>query len=289
MKTTLLALVLGALSLPTVLLSGEQAQAQGRVPEGSYRRTCWNIRIDRGTLFATCQDRRGRLHETYLQQYWLCRGDIENDNGMLRCADHRPGDRAPEGSYRRTCWNIRTDRGTLFATCQDRRGRHHETYLQQYWLCRGDIENDDGRLRCVERRPDDRPDDRAPEGSYRSTCRDIRTDRGTLYAECMDRGGRFRATHLEDYRMCRGDIENDDGRLRCAERRPDDRPDDRAPEGSYRSTCRDIRTDRGTLFATCQDRRGRLHETYLQQYWSCRGDIENDDGRLRCADPQPNR
>ncbi|AUX20968.1 uncharacterized protein SOCEGT47_014450 [Sorangium cellulosum] len=280
MKITLFALVLGALSLPTVLLSGELAQAQGRVPEGSYLRTCRNVRIDRGTLFATCADRRGRLHETYLQRYWLCRGDIENDNGMLRCADHRPGDRAPEGSYRRTCWNVRTDRGTLFATCEDRRGRHHETYLQQYWLCRGDIENDDGRLRCA----DQRPDDRTPEGSYRSTCRNIRTDRGTLYAECMDRGGRFRATHLEGFRTCRGDIENDNGMLRCAERRPDDRPDDRAPEGSYRSTCRNIRTDRDTLYAECMDRQGRHHETYLERYWLCRGDIENDDGRLRCSD-----
>ncbi|WP_438009091.1 hypothetical protein WME89_10525 [Sorangium sp. So ce321] len=87
MKNTLVALLLGALSLSTVMSSSDPAQAQDRdrEPGGSYRRTCRDVRTDRGTLFARCEDRRGRYHRTRLEDYRRCRGDIENDNGQLRC------------------------------------------------------------------------------------------------------------------------------------------------------------------------------------------------------------
>ncbi|MGK3991129.1 CVNH domain-containing protein [Sorangium sp. So ce136] len=91
MKNTLVALVLGALSLSTVMSSSDPAQAQdrGREPQGSYRRTCRDVRTDRGTLSARCQDRRGNYHRTRMEDYRRCRGDIENDNGHLRCRPHR--------------------------------------------------------------------------------------------------------------------------------------------------------------------------------------------------------
>ncbi|WP_437939859.1 CVNH domain-containing protein [Sorangium sp. So ce341] len=85
MKNSLVALVLGALSLSAVLSSSELAQAQRRPPEGSYLRTCRNVRVDRGTLTAMCQDRRGHYHRTRMVDFRRCRGDIENDNGRLRC------------------------------------------------------------------------------------------------------------------------------------------------------------------------------------------------------------
>ena len=85
MKNMLFALVVGALSLSTVMSSSAPAQAQDRRPEGSYLRTCRDVRTDRGTLFARCEDRRGRYHRTRLEDYRRCRGDIENDNGQLRC------------------------------------------------------------------------------------------------------------------------------------------------------------------------------------------------------------
>ncbi|WP_437652326.1 hypothetical protein [Sorangium sp. So ce1182] len=90
MKNTLVALILGALSLSTVMSSSDPAQAQDRDrrPEGSYRRTCRDVRTDRGTLFARCEDRRGRYHRTRLEDYRRCSGDIENDNGQLRCRRH---------------------------------------------------------------------------------------------------------------------------------------------------------------------------------------------------------
>ncbi|WP_438027932.1 hypothetical protein [Sorangium sp. So ce233] len=87
MKNTLVALVLGALSLSTVMSSSGPAQAQhrDREPRGSYRRTCTDIRTVRGTLYATCKDRRGNDRETRMLDYRRCPGDIMNDNGRLRC------------------------------------------------------------------------------------------------------------------------------------------------------------------------------------------------------------
>ena len=88
MKNTLVALILGALAFSTVMSSSEPAQAQNRAPEGSYRRTCRDIRTERGTLHARCQDRRGNFQRTRMVDYHRCRGDIENDNGHLRCRPH---------------------------------------------------------------------------------------------------------------------------------------------------------------------------------------------------------
>ncbi|WP_437908009.1 hypothetical protein WME95_09005 [Sorangium sp. So ce327] len=91
MKNTLGALILGALSLSAVLSSSDVAQAQdrGRPPRGSYLQTCRNVRTERGTLFARCEDRRGNFHDTRMVDWRRCRGDIENDNGRLRCSGRR--------------------------------------------------------------------------------------------------------------------------------------------------------------------------------------------------------
>ncbi|WP_437757914.1 CVNH domain-containing protein [Sorangium sp. So ce1389] len=88
MKNTLVALILGALSLSTVMSSSDPAQAQDRdrEPRGSYRKTCKDIRTERGTLYARCKDRRGNYHRTRMIDYRRCPGDIENDNGHLRCS-----------------------------------------------------------------------------------------------------------------------------------------------------------------------------------------------------------
>ncbi|XXX79584.1 CVNH domain-containing protein [Sorangium sp. So ce134] len=89
MKNTLVALVLGALSVSTVLSGSDTAEAQRRPPEGSYLRTCRDVRVDRGSLHAMCKDRRGNYRRTRMVDYRRCRGDIENDNGHLRCGGRR--------------------------------------------------------------------------------------------------------------------------------------------------------------------------------------------------------
>jgi len=222
--------------------------------------------------------------------------------GSVGDREHRDGDNAaPQGSYKDTCRNIHFDGDTLVAECRTRDGEWHRTSLDTYRECRGDISNDDGRLRC--QRGDDRggrgDGDRGggyqPRGSYEQTCREIRVDHGDLAAECRTRDGDWRRTTLDNYRECQGDIVNDDGRLRCrrAEEDHGGRGDDGRggyggggyePRGSYQQTCRDIRLDHGVLEAECRTRFGDWRHSSLDNARDCRGDIANNNGRLVCSD-----
>lgn len=122
-----------------------------------------------------------------------------------------------------------------------------------------------------------------PAGSYQQSCRDITAGGGVLVATCRRRG-EWNYTTLADYRDCDGDIANVNGRLTCVRspRHDDDDDDDWSPRGSYQATCRRERVEDGTLIAECVDRNGRWRYTELQNYRSCRGDIVNSDGMLRC-------
>ena len=60
------------------------AQAQG-VPQGSYLRSCTDVRIEGDTLVARCRRADGRTERTALSDIRRCVGDIGNNNGMLQC------------------------------------------------------------------------------------------------------------------------------------------------------------------------------------------------------------
>jgi len=72
------------------------ANAQG-VPEGSYRRTCTNVRMDGETLKALCRNNKGSAFVTELHHPERCAGDIANINGILQCQPSaaRPGTPGP--------------------------------------------------------------------------------------------------------------------------------------------------------------------------------------------------
>ena len=57
-------------------------------------------------------------------------------------------------------------------------------------------------------------DGRTPQGSYQQSCRDIRTNGNTLTATCQDSRGRWQYSSL-NYRDCRSEVVNDNGRLTC--------------------------------------------------------------------------
>lgn len=126
---------------------------QGRgLPYGDYQQTCRNIRNNGYRLDATCQKRNGDWRSTSLD-YRSCRSSIVNDNGHLRCSDNGGyGDQwrggMPPGSYQQTCRNIRVDGNRLNATCQKQNGGWRDTSLSNFNYCRGQIENDNGHLRC---------------------------------------------------------------------------------------------------------------------------------------------
>ena len=122
----------------------------------------------------------------------------------------------------------------------------------------------------------------APPGSYRQSCQDIYADGEVLAATCRKNNGSWNYSTLSNYRDCEGDIANRNGRLECV--RDDDDDDDGGwvPRGRYRETCRRVRVEDGTLTAECVDRNGRWRYTELQNFRSCRGDIANVNGWLRC-------
>lgn len=127
-------------------------------PGGSYRQTCKDIGVRGSSLRAQCKDANNQWHETRLDDYQRCHGDIQNIDGRLACNNqgggygyNRPGYNnggAPRDSYRQTCNNIRTDGNTLKASCQKVDGGWRNTSLKDFNRCQR-IVNEDGNLRCM--------------------------------------------------------------------------------------------------------------------------------------------
>jgi hypothetical protein len=139
----------------------------------------------------------------------------------------------------------------------------------------------------------------APPGTYLRTCNAVRDEGpGRMSAQCRDVNGRYRFSGL-DYRGCRGDIGNDNGRLVCAggggwgpggpggpgPGGPGWGGGDggfRMPAGSWRETCRG-RDMRGPMvFAQCQGIGGRWRDTRIDVRDCRSGRLANLDGRLVC-------
>ena len=188
-------------------------------------------------LEARCQTANGDWRTTRLSSFDRCGGDIANDNGSLRCTGsgygyggRRDDDDYNRGyvggyqgnnSYTQTCRDVRRRGDTLSAVCQSRDGDWHQTTLNDYQDCRGQIVNDGGNLRCdnsnynnVSGGPGDYRGG-YPGGSYAATCQNIRVSGDDLVASCQKTNGGWRNTKLDDFQGCRADIVNDNGRLRC--------------------------------------------------------------------------
>ncbi len=197
-----------------------------------------------------------------------------------RTANAAPLDN-PQGSYRDTCKNVKLRGDTLRARCKDLNHHWQDSSLEDVNRCVGDIANVNGELRCNKENRDVR-DGRAPNGAYSLTCRDIKVRGDSLRARCQDRYGSWIDAALDDFRRCRSEIVNDNGRLSC------DRDDNHYgggqwPRGSYVQTCRDIQVREDSLRAHCQQHGGDWRDTSLEDYRRCTSDIVNDDGHLRCA------
>jgi len=122
-------------------------------------------------------------------------------------------------------------------------------------------------------------------GDYVETCRDIRRNGSTLYAQCQKKDGGWRSTSL-DTRNCRGQIVNDNGYLTCAQGGGQGYGHSGyggTPPGDYRRTCNDIRVSGNRLDANCQQEAGGWRSTSLENYQRCGSLISNVDGHLRCG------
>jgi len=235
------------------------------LPGGSYQQSCRNLSADGGTLRGECRTRGGNWTGTRLDNIHQCVGDIDNEDGQLRCSR---GAAPPRGSYSGSCRDIWFASDTLHAGCADRAHGWSATSLGEISQCRGDIANMNGQLHCDKGAP-------APPGSYRQSCRDIVHVDGTLRASCQDRNGAWIASTLNDPYRCVGDIANMDGVLRCNR-------GGSTPPGSYQRACRDIRVSGINLFASCRDSHGAWIPGSLDNYAGCVGDIFDFEGRLAC-------
>jgi hypothetical protein len=185
------------------------SQAQEANPAGSYRQTCSDISVRKGTLFAKCQDAQGKPHSDKLSHYEKC-SEIANKDGKLECAG---GEKAaapsqPGGSYTDSCRNIQMKGATLHAICKSLDGRELPTTLKDANRCAEGVANINGILNCE-------VSGVLPPGSYIATCRDVRLQGTTLYATCNDGKDRWLSASLRDVEKCNGDIANQNGTLRC--------------------------------------------------------------------------
>ena len=261
------------------------------IPSGSYQQSCRNIEVQGGVLTANCQDTQGRWEATQLRDYPGCGSDIMNDNGALRCGGSAPvaGYQAglPNGSFTQSCQEVRVHGDDLEARCQTADGNWHNTKLDDYQKCHGDVVNDNGKLRCVNAvvAPGYAGGYGGPVGvvgtPYTQTCKDIKTHGDDLRARCKNNNGHWQDTSIDDYRKCHGQILNQDGALRCVAAPAGSLGG--GPVGSYAQTCQEIRVHGDDLEARCQSKGGDWHDAKLDDFQKCRSDIINDDGHLRCS------
>jgi hypothetical protein len=202
-------------------------------PPGSYQQTCRNIDFHDDALSANCQDSSGHWQSALLRDVQSCRSDIINDDGALRCS--RSGGvnggvaaDLPGGSYTQSCQDVHASGDDLHARCPTATGDWKDTKLDDYNKCRGEIVNDNGKLRCVTGvygGPGGAPVG-AYQGGYNSpvggfsgpytrNCKDIKSHGDDLEARCKTVNGDWNNTKLDDYRKCKGEIVNDNGSLRC--------------------------------------------------------------------------
>jgi Beta/Gamma crystallin len=127
------------------------------------------------------------------------------------------GAAAPLGSYQQSCRQInvvgpkRPD-ALLTAECRAKNGQWRPTSLY-YKNCRGDIDNNNGALICVNDQASDT--DGLPPGEWRTACRDGYIDGRTLHADCQTFGGRWEEAGLEMSACPWGPVTSANGVLAC--------------------------------------------------------------------------
>jgi hypothetical protein len=126
---------------------GDWSDDDDWLPPGSYRATCRNETLERGTLTAECKDHNGRWRYTELANASACRGDILNVDGILRCQRGGGETHLPDGDWRYSCRKARIYGFVLYAECRTRFGQWRETSLDLRG-CDDEVSNVGGRLVC---------------------------------------------------------------------------------------------------------------------------------------------
>ena len=199
---------LGLFTIAIFLAPVSPGVAQEANPSGSYQRTCSDISLKKDTLYAKCQDDKGKAHQSKLAKYEKC-ADILNKGGHLACAGgEKAAPSQPLGPYTQSCREIKMKGSTLHAICKSLDGHEMPVSLKDASRCVQGVANVNGILRC-------QASDVLPPGSYIATCKDVRLQGAALLASCKDAKDRWHKAELLDANKCAGDIANQNGTLRC--------------------------------------------------------------------------
>jgi CVNH domain len=250
---------------PFVLLGSVQiAQA---LPAGSYQQSCENSTVQGNTLISSCKSRSGSFHNTRLENFQQCVGDIFNDNGELNCSRGAP---IPPGDYARSCEEIAVSGADLHANCFTKKHRLQATVLTNFRHCAGSISNIDGELTCKRDGPP------PPAGGYTHSCRDSWVEGQTLHSKCKTITGAEVEATLNNIGRCRTPIANINGVLSCVE------GSGPIPPGTYQQTCSNIVVSPNLLSAICRTITNDTRQSQIANPGACRSAVENRDGFLTC-------
>jgi CVNH domain len=126
-------------------------------PQGSYLKTCSQIRFDGRVLAATCNVTGGGLPVLKKSSIdaTACEGDIWNNVGVLYCYARRGtwgrATAIPRGSYIDSCAFPSVSGTVLKTQCKGRDGRYKDTTSLELKACHmgSNISNIDGQLVCI--------------------------------------------------------------------------------------------------------------------------------------------
>lgn len=201
-----------------VALDGVTPVAASNLPGGSWRDSCRNGVVYRGTLSAECRRTNGKYRNTSARIDDCAR--FGNRDGQLFC-EAAAGGSEWHGSYRKTCINERVDKkGHLKADCLTTSGRYRKSEIKPGNCPDRRAGNNDGRLVCEESGFGGSGGSGGSNihwrGSFEGSCRDISTDSaGNLRASCQNTSGRWERAYLAAYSCPSHRAGNHNGRLVC--------------------------------------------------------------------------
>ena len=85
---------------PSLRATGGQMGTAGQAPQGAYRTSCNDARMQGQTLIAFCRKPDGTWQTSAIGPVSQCLGDIQNVNGQLTCSETGVGSSTPPAKPR---------------------------------------------------------------------------------------------------------------------------------------------------------------------------------------------
>lgn len=174
-------------------------------PPGSWSQSCVDayVRESNNTLVASCRNKGGAVNSTSLALSPPCGTSIVNNDGVLKCL---PKEQLPGGSWTLSCNSPRIVFSQLEARCRDRNGQYQLSRL--YLPCDKPVSNLNGHLICGGVAD-------LLGGSWYQSCRNLKWDGTTLFAECRTKSDKWRDNTIVPGQCKSKQAWNNNGYLTC--------------------------------------------------------------------------